>query len=131
MSMTACSTIIACCELPDRNERHTLSLPETGTTHVEAVSSRHTGCVQDCDEKLRKDYFEARIVPLKVAAARDAEARKAAVETDFRSPTRPCPALLAAPALSPLVCLLSALCTPLVSPQAAPWARLPLLAQSW
>lgn len=40
---------------------------------------------KDCDEKLRKDYFEARIVPLKVAAARDAEARKAAVETDFRA----------------------------------------------
>ena len=43
---------------------------------------------QECDEKLRHDYFEARVVPLKVAAAKEAEAKKASLEADFRFLTR-------------------------------------------
>ncbi|KAK9805328.1 hypothetical protein WJX73_002568 [Symbiochloris irregularis] len=40
---------------------------------------------KDCDEKLRHDFFEARTVPLRVAAAKEAEARKAALDSDFRA----------------------------------------------
>ena len=45
--------------------------------------------MQECEEKLRKDYFEATVVPLRKAAADQAVQHKAQRETDFRFP---CPA---------------------------------------
>ena len=64
------------------------------------------GCVvQECDEKLRHGYFEAKVVPMRVAAAKEAEERKAALEADFRFPCFSCCAVLHHwPLLPLLVC---------------------------
>lgn len=74
-------------------------------------------CVmQECDEKLRHGYFEAKVVPMRVAAAKEAEERKAALEADFRFTCFSCCAYLhPGPFSIPLVCSwLSTPATPVI-----------------